>query len=196
MPPASRYLPPEILARIQQEPLVSEKTSRNVVDQDDDDDDLEEGWKITDAMIEAMEQSEWLKKELKDVGLRHLIMNINRAADVARRNSSKTEQEEELDQTKNDYPPFKTFIDKLLVLTGVLERHGEDENLDMNQWLEKEQDGTTATHLVLKPIDRSDRNSAGAKKVVNDATSDESVPGKDDNNDGSSDDDISTSSSS
>jgi hypothetical protein len=150
-----------------------------------------------------MKRSTWLKNELKDAGLRQLVLKIMRASDLARRNQSRTKQEEELDQAKADFPRFKKFIDKLLVLTGILERHGDGAGIDLDEWLEKEQtvDGSSSdTQLILKPISRPPRNLTVAKDIaesnkeqIDVASSASTDEDGEDTDDDSSDDDSSRS---
>jgi hypothetical protein len=114
---------------------------------DADDDDLEEGWKITSEMKQAMQQAEWLRNELKDGGLQQIIAGIQAAPNVAmKRNQTLTKQEIELHRTKQDNPQFQKFLDKLLVLTGVLER--EDPEQSLEEWLNAD----VTTLLCLRPI--------------------------------------------
>ena len=129
---------------------------------DDDDDSLEEGWKITQEMMETMDRSDWLRKELKnDGGLRQIIFRVMNASDKVEKHG-RTSQEEELDRTKADYPPFGNFMDKLLVLAGILERQpqeqgdGELEELaPLGEWLQEHLDREELQQsLALKPIPR------------------------------------------
>jgi hypothetical protein len=186
-PPQSKYLPQQELDNLTKRSEASECHPRQP--SDDEDDDLEEGWKITDSMREAMERSTWLKNELKDLGLRQIIMNIDRASDLSRRNQSKTEKEEELEQAKLDYPRFKRFLDKLMVLTEVLERHGRDENTDLDQWLDKEGLDDEYTQLLLKPIDRPSRIAPQDEKSDDSGESEDDSSSSSSSDDSSSDDD-------
>jgi hypothetical protein len=135
--------------------------------------DLDESWKINDRMIQLMHGSEWLRNELQDSGLRHLILKIMAASNIVGKNEE-TEQEQAIEQIKLDYPHYKRFIDKLLVLTGVLERQKEDAEVEMKEWLEGELDDRHP--LVLKPI-------AGRPKVALPKNNEES---SDDDSDDSS----------
>lgn len=132
--------------------------------------DLDESWKMTEQMVQLMHGSEWLRTELQDSGLRHLILNIMAASTVVGENEE-TEQEQLIEQIKVDYPHCKRFIDKLLVLTGVLERQKEDADVDMKEWLEGELDDRHP--LVLKPI-------AGRPKIALPKDNDESSDGDSD----------------
>ena len=120
--------------------------------------DLEDEWKITDAMKEAMKQSTWLREELSDLGLQQIIQQIASASkNVMGRNninSQETFQEGLLNQFKSENPQFKSFLDELLVLTGVLEEHGEVTKKDPAEtWpQEGEKKHATLRPLVLKPL--------------------------------------------
>lgn len=85
-------------------------------------DDLEEGWKASRAMLDALEGSSWVRTELEDGGLRYLIRTVVNASTVVGRNGLETEQERVLEHFKATYPPFKDFIDKVLVSASVLQR--------------------------------------------------------------------------
>lgn len=118
-------------------------------------DDLDDEWKVMPTMIESMKDSSWLRNELNDPGLRYIIEQIATASNLTRRNQSLTLQEEFLEQVKEKYPRFKVFLDKLLVLTGVLERT-EDGSSDLQQWLA--QDNVDVERgLQLKSISRPTR---------------------------------------
>ena len=196
----SKYCPQQEIDKLTAESKASESQPENQSDHHEED-DLEEGWKMTNSMLEAMKRSTWLKNELKDAGLRQLVLKIMRASDLARRNKSRTKQEEELDQAKADFPRFKKFIDKLLVLTGILERHGDEASIDLDEWLEKEQavDGLSSdTQLILKPISWPTRNPTVAKEIAesNEEQIDVAATAStsEDSGDDSSDDDSSSSS--
>ena len=118
--------------------------AENYTSCESDDESLEEGWKITDEMKEALQKSSWLRKELQDGGgLRDMIAQVvrsSRAAKSPKRNShrhrhnhrrpaasftnttSHNPAHDALLEQRNDNPNFNMFCDKLLVLAGVLER--------------------------------------------------------------------------
>jgi hypothetical protein len=149
--------------------------------------DLDESWKMTDRMIELMQGSEWLRTELQDSGLRHLILKVVAASNIVGRNEQ-TEQEQEIEQIKSDYPHFKRFIDKFLVLTGVLERQKEDAEIDMKKWLERESGDTHP--LILKPIAGRQKTALSKEDFeLPDGDSDDSEGTSSDNSDSSSDSD-------
>jgi hypothetical protein len=141
-------------------------------------DELEEGWKLTDQMVRAMGKCDWLKRELQDESLRQLVALVTAASNAvvkakfskSRRlqgHDDETEQDNVLDLLKSELPHFRRFLDKLLVVAGVLERpprratDGADvPDEDLDDWLER----TVATEkepLTLKPIPRLCRSIPG-----------------------------------
>ena len=110
---------------------------------DDDDDSLDEEWKITESMKSALKHSDWLRMELKDGGLRNLIKGIV--------TSSGGQKHLALKQVKERYPVFQSFLDKLLVLAGVLERQDGDEEESLEEFLERDWDEERPA-LSLLPI--------------------------------------------
>lgn len=165
----SNYLPPDLLV---QDPVAHGQRARKELQDNDndnggnDDDSLEEGWKITQEMMDTMDKSDWLRKELKDDGgLRQIIFRVMTASDKVEKHG-RTSQEEELDRTKADYPEFGNFMDKLLVLAGILERQlppqqqegqgGDPEELaPLGEWLKEHLDREELQQsLALKPIPR------------------------------------------
>jgi HIT zinc finger len=170
----SKYLPQEELTS-----KVSPPQSRNTTTESVDD-DLEPGWRITNDMKEALQNSDWLKNELKDVGLRQIIKSITSAPNVAMRHKTKTKQEAELDKAKSDFPEFNRFIDKLLVMTGILERQGACAEVELEEWLKLEKD-LPSSNLIIK-------GEKGRKPFVKiDPKEDVVESSSDDNDDTSSD---------
>ena len=113
----------------------------------DDDDSSDEGWKITDSMKSALKNSDWLKNELNDqAGLKELISQI-----VVSKNK------EALSQAQERYPNVRVFLDKLLVVAGVLKREeDENDNESLSEWLERNwANDPQPPMLTLKPIPRS-----------------------------------------
>lgn len=154
--------------------------------EEEDDDELDEGWKITKEMMDVMDKSTWLKQELQDGGLRQIIAQIDAESNRVT-NSGKTSQEEALEKAKSKYKPFEGFVDKLLVITGILEREETEEKEEMEDWLERDSDDLGP--LALKPVPRKIPMKLPA--VLDD--SDESVvdSSSEDSDDGSSDSDSS-----
>ena len=114
-------------------------------------------------MMTALDRSPWLHAELNDGGLRQIINRIVSASDkvVGRGHGSQiTLQEQELERAKEVYPNFATFIDKLLVLAGVLERQSSTISesmmeLPLGEWLAQHVDPEELQQgLALKPIPR------------------------------------------
>jgi hypothetical protein len=107
--------------------------------------------KLIDEMMCALEQSEWLRKQLQDGGLRDLMRQIVESRD-----------NEALRQVQQRFPHFQVFLDKLLVVAGVLEREnnaedgkGEDEIEPLQEWLERDWSQDSAPpQLSLKPLRR------------------------------------------
>jgi zinc finger HIT domain-containing protein 3 len=166
-PVTSKYLPPNLLLRdIPQNPIPRRKNQ---------DDDLEEGWKITDNMKIAMDSSDWLKKELHDGGLRQIIHEICLVSNTVA-NGGKTHQELALEEAKRNYPSFGTFVDKLLVLTGVLERQHTD--TDLSQWLEEDDLGPLALvsipRQIRAPLNTTDESCSASDSEESDSDESES----------------------
>jgi hypothetical protein len=154
----SKYLPIDAALPTCQTNITQQHSNHN------DFDDLDNGWKINNEMIECMKSSDWLRQELSDGGLHQLITNVVSACNNVSRNKNKnrnidaqeTEQEQLLEKLKSDFPKFKRFCDKLLVLTGSLERQGDDAQMNLNEWLNKTVD-VDAQPLSLKPLTRRSR---------------------------------------
>jgi hypothetical protein len=141
-------------------------------------DELEEGWKLTDPMVSAMNKCDWLKRELQDESLRQLVRLVTAASNAVVRapfaknrrlkghGDEETEQDHVLDRLKSELPHFRRFLDKLLVVAGVLERPprremdggGDGEmDADLHDWL-KQSVATANEPLTLKPLPRSCRS--------------------------------------
>jgi len=101
---------------------------------DDEEDDLEdEGWRISREMMDRLDNSDWLRKELADGGLRQIIAEID-AADTELDGKEKRQRkrprlgavpepsprEIALMKAKHTNPKFANFVDRLLVSSGVL----------------------------------------------------------------------------
>jgi hypothetical protein len=140
----SRYLPSDLLTR---DPIEGAKQQRL---QQQIDEDLDEGWKITQEMMNTMDKSDWLREELTDGGLRQLIHQVCTASTNVASTRGKTFQEEELEMLQSKYSNFRVFLDKLKVLTGVLERP-DDYHESTEDWLKHAQ-GYNMGPLALKPL--------------------------------------------
>ncbi|CAJ1952368.1 unnamed protein product [Cylindrotheca closterium] len=112
--------------------------------QDDDDDSIDEGWKITEEMKQALFHSEWLRDELQDGGLRLLIGQVVSIPHGPRKHQV-------LQEIKERYPSFGVFVDKLLYLTGVLEEEDDKATILSKEVLEADwtEEGMRPT-LALK----------------------------------------------
>lgn len=140
--PQSKYLPVAAFAQASSLPKKKRKRRSNLDDDDYSDND-EPGWNITAEMKQLIQRSDWLRKELEDGGLRHLIEQIDAASDddgEEDNNSNKRRNNRggngqnnsengnmdisqrvlALARTKHSHPKFATFIDRLLVTAGVL----------------------------------------------------------------------------
>lgn len=112
-------------------------------DNDDDDD-----YRLTDETKESLKRSSWLRDELKDGGLQEVIRRIAESRNI-----------ESLQLARQRFPRFDNFVDKLLVLGGVLqrERNEDEESLEpLEEWLAQEwTNGQSETNLVLnQPVKR------------------------------------------
>ena len=190
--PKSNYVP--ISDLLQQDPILNSQRRKD--EKEDDDDSLDEGWKMTPEMMTVMDKSDWLRAELADGGLRQVIHSIVTSSDRVERNG-RTQQEAQLALLKQKYPNFSTFCDKLLTLTGVLERQqpinadGEEEELEpMEEWLQQSHTREELQQgLAIKPIPR--KTIPKFEKVDQGTSSDEES--EDDENDDDDDDDSSSS---
>jgi hypothetical protein len=114
--------------------------------------DLEEGWMLTDEMKEELHDSGWLASELQDQGLQKLLQTIVRgSANVSRHGDGATEQEQLLWHSKDRNPAFAAFLDKAMVVTGVLVRQGHDAKPALEEWLQKSSEGPFDVTLALLP---------------------------------------------
>ena len=192
----SKYLPdcPATTLRVRKRP-------RETASHDDNDDP---GWQVTEKMKQAVKDSEWLRNELandNDKILKRLLVQVYEASNrVTRRNSRHTEQHQVLEHLKSTNPQFRHFLDKLMVLTGVLERQGTDADVPLMDWLSaaSSESKTNLYPLVLKPLVRmeptgradsedademSSSSSSTSVASVDDNSSDESGDGSEDSDD-------------
>jgi len=128
-----------------------------MLDDDDDSDCDEEGFRISSDMMSRLDDSEWLKKELSDGGLRQMICEIDSADDKMasqslsvghrnkRRNSSISPREIALEKSKILNPKFSKFVDKMLFTAGVL----VTDNLVALQ-----HDDEDTEHMMLAPLQK------------------------------------------
>ena len=115
--------------------------------------DLDDEWKLTGEMKEALHKSPWLQTELQDGGLQHLLTKIAAASrNTSFQNVTVTEQEQVLQQTKESNPAFAAFLDKAMVAAGILVREGKEADSPVEEWLKKTHEGTL--NVSLKPLPR------------------------------------------
>ena len=95
----SKYLPSDLLLR---DPLENAIQRRRKTSEED----LAEGWKITNEMMDAMDKCEWLQSELEDGGLRQIIHQVCDSSNTVVAHGQKTHQEVALEQAKAKYPNF------------------------------------------------------------------------------------------
>lgn len=136
----SKYLAAEELT---QDPLLNSVKRKKMLRENEDDPE-DEGWRITQEMMDRIDKSEWLRKELADGGLRQIIAQIDNADDdyyeettSRKRNGQQgkrkkllggvkdyehepSPRELELMKAKRLNPNFANFIDRLMLIAGVL----------------------------------------------------------------------------
>jgi hypothetical protein len=125
------------------------RRSRYGNDDDEEEDSLSDELKLTDDMKRAVEQSDWLRTQLQaDGGLRNVIRQIAESRNV-----------ENLQHVQQRFPNFQVFLDKLLVVAGVLERGNESHEEAMeplDEWLERDwSQDPVPPHLYLKSLRRT-----------------------------------------
>ena len=211
--PKSRYLPSDLLLR--DPDLNAEAHRRRLIDSNSSDnisgngnssngrskrntneeyEDLEDGWKITTDMMDAMDKCDWLHQELADGGLRQMIFEIVSSSRIVN-GAGQSHQEEALARLQSTYPNFRTFITKLQVVTGVLEREPtpteEDDGLGpetIEEWLQRREN---LGPVALKPLPRyhdGDSNVSDAA-TVKDSDSSSDSDSESDGSDSEDDDD-------
>ena len=148
--------------------------------------ELEDGWKITNEMKEALHNSPWLRSELQDPGLRALLTQIATASNhVSRSGGNQTEQEDLLQNLRGNNPALASFLDKTMVLTGIMERQGEQAQVPVEEWLQANSDSNQPLNVTLKPLPR---RKAMYSAIASPRDEDESSS-SDDNNHSSSEED-------
>jgi len=122
--PFSKYIPRGELIR---DPLKGNRRRRQLASlPSEQDEEEEEGWRLTQEMMTLIDESVWLRGELSDGGLRQIIDEIDDAASANYRNaeSAAHDRERALENAKQRYPHFSAFIDELLLLTKVISEDG------------------------------------------------------------------------
>ena len=99
----------------------------------------------------VLHNSSWLQNEVQDGGLRHLLIKVA-AASHNTVQDGKTEQEILLEQLKESNPAFAAFLDKAMVVAGILERQGNEADTNLEQWLE--QNTSCPLNVALRPLPR------------------------------------------
>jgi len=146
---------------------------------EEDDDDLDEGWRITRDMMDKIDNSEYLRKELADGGLRQMIAEIDFAGEDEDDGNMKRQtkrprvgrfiepspREVALMRAKHSNPKFAKFIDRLLVTAGVC-TEGEKSEEAIAAFLTGK-DTEPLGHLTLAPIVKK-----GARNIQPDVASD------------------------
>ena len=161
---------------------------------DDDEESLEEGWKLTEEMKLALDRSDWLHQELQKGGLRELISQVVSAKNPAL-----------ISQLGQRYRHFRVFLDKLLVIANVLERQTEDDQEEetMQEFLERDwtQNEEPAPMLALKRIPRKTlpvfepvhgSSSSSSEESDSDEEEESTSDSSDDNSDDSNEDESSS----
>jgi len=142
----SEYLPSDALTA---DPFENAIRRRKMIDEDDDSDDDEideHGWRITKDMMDRIDNSSWLRKELADGGLRQIIATIDNAEELLNGDGNGLDdcndkkkrgrkrqrlnavqalsaREAGLERAKHTNPKFAQFLDKLMLTAGVLVQH-------------------------------------------------------------------------
>ena len=175
----SKYLPSDALTADPLENAV--KRRRMLDDEDSDSDDEGQGWRLTREMMDRIDNSQWLRNELADGGLRQLISEIDGADEAAaaqgsyhkRRNYNSrnrfadmgkvkmSPRELALEKARRTNPNFGRFMDKLLLTTGILTTPdggvgGEDGGgtVSLEALLAGEEEVGHMTNVQLVPVAR------------------------------------------
>jgi hypothetical protein len=160
----SEYLSAEQLTR---DPLENALRRRNMLEEDEDDD--EDEWRITREMMDRIDNSEWLRKELSDGGLRQIIAQIDMADDGKYGSRSHqwrqskrpklgavpdlTPREIAVMKAKHTNPKFSNFVDRLLVTAEVLVEGEKTTEQDLASFLLGDS-GEQIGMLSLAPVEK------------------------------------------
>lgn len=138
----SHYLVPEEIKQLQGR----EQSETELYSTRSKYDEMGEEWKVTDTMKRSLLDSDWLRKELADVGLQAICKHIRSTPNTTvTRNSTATRREQVLENYKDQNKNFRSFMDKLLVIAGVLERQDTGSLTDFLKL-----DSTEPAGLVMK----------------------------------------------
>jgi len=192
----SKYLSAEQLTR---DPLENSVRRRRMLDESDEEDDLDDSWRITRDMMDRIDNSEWLRKELSDGGLRQIIAQIDMANDNmdnyerGRRKRPKLGTEPDpspreiaLMKAKHTNPKFSNFVDRLLLTSEVLVEGEKTKEQEIASLL-------LGKNEFVGPVSLAPLQKRTLKKFDNEEPN---IAGSDDNDDSSSDDGDTSSSSS
>lgn len=134
--------------------------------------DEDSEYQVDSSMISAMHSSAWLKQELEDVGLRYLIEQVVSTCNTA----SEDQQVRTLRNLRESQVRFGQFLDKLLVVCGILERENGD-RLSLEEWLRQHQQDPSSflpsSSLVLKPPPQSEKRNRLTQSLSDDSVSEE-----------------------
>lgn len=177
----SKYLPSDLLLR---DPLANMERRRRMAEEDEDDDsDLDEpGWKLSTEMMDRINQSAWLRKELADGGLRQMIREIDVASDdededgdgrsawKRRRKDNVAISPRELSLARAKYTnsKFASFVDRMLLTAGIMTRVAGDGTIGgLGEDVEDEfGDISHGGRLILAPVPRRQDNDSIVDKEL------------------------------
>jgi len=187
----SLYLSSDALT---EDPIQNAKKRRRMLECEsvDDSDDEEYGWKISKDMMDRVDNSSWLRKELADGGLRQMVATIDNAdweesqkkshmKNNKKRHHHKMSQivelsprELALERAKYTNPKFAKFVDRLLLTAGVLVDNGkDDDNENLIASLLNGSDGFDPSNLTLASIPSKRRtNQVKEDSSINESSSD------------------------
>lgn len=123
----------------------------------------EELWHITEDMKQTLNNSQWLRKELSDGGLRQLITEIDSSG------ISSIERSEALHDAICKNSNFRGFVDQLLVTTGVIVKEEDDRLVLVHPGRKKQNE----KQLVVNALTNNDVNESDACESVDFASSEE-----------------------
>ena len=136
----------------------------------------EELWHITEDMKQTLNNSQWLRKELSDGGLRQLIAEIDSSG------KSSIERSEALHDAICKNSNFRGFVDQLLITTGVIVKEEDDRLVLVHPGRKKQNE----KQLVVNALTNNDDNESDASESVDSATSEEESDEENESSDESS----------
>lgn len=195
----SNYLPSDALNI---DPIENARKRRAMLDGSDSEDDSidEHGWRITKEMMEAMDNSSWLRKELSDGGLRQMIAEIDNADWESKNEPNRNQRrrinqaeifsprETALERTKYTNEKFAKFVDKLMLTAGVLVEKEPDPEINAKNFAALISGDIDPNNLALVSVpsrrkpkletDNSSSSSSSSNDSDNDESSDEGSDGE------------------